>query len=322
MDGKSKYEETALHLASYKGNADIVKLLLEYGANVDEKDKFEETALQLASQKGHVREQILMQHQQQQSQLAQVRAFWDARFDLLDGGQKVVIGGQKAIIDIRERTEGTLERHTKALANLSAVRKMSCPYLIWVIPSEGSTTNGRTWFPRNFTKKSMRLYFVCQHSFKVVEPALELEVTRTWVKDIAPVLKLSVLLLRAALAAGRLDVGLPFPNRIEGLDFQLGVFDQFIGDMLDDEWRERISKRFEKASEKDISNDGGDDGLLNGASSGDLTEVVGDAYAVLEEKANKDKYSAWKDNMESVLDKKSGSRSLIYVMKKYADQYH
>ena len=70
------------------------------------------------------------------------------------------------------------------------------------------------------------------------------------------------------------------------------------------------------------SNDGGDDGLLNGASSGDLTEVVGDAYAVLEEKANKDKYSAWKDNMESVLDKKSGSRSLIYVMKKYADQYH
>jgi len=136
------------------------------------------------------------------------------------------------------------------------------------------------------------------------------------------VLKLSVLLLRAALAAGRLDVGLPFPNRIEGLDFQLGVFDQFIGDMLDDEWRERISKRFEKASEKDISNDGGDDGLLNGASSGDLTEVVGDAYAVLEEKANKDKYSAWKDNIESVLDKKSGSRSLIYVMKKYADQYH
>ena len=45
--------ETALHLASYWGDSEIVKMLIEAGADVNAVNKDGETALYWASLKGH-----------------------------------------------------------------------------------------------------------------------------------------------------------------------------------------------------------------------------------------------------------------------------
>jgi ankyrin repeat protein len=44
---------TALHFASYQGHSEIVKMLIEAGANVNAFDKWYNTALDVASPEGH-----------------------------------------------------------------------------------------------------------------------------------------------------------------------------------------------------------------------------------------------------------------------------
>ena len=53
-DENDDWSRAALHLASINGHLEIVKLLLESGANVHIKDKGDQTALHLASRNGHL----------------------------------------------------------------------------------------------------------------------------------------------------------------------------------------------------------------------------------------------------------------------------
>jgi hypothetical protein len=55
-------------------------------------------------------------------------------------------------------------------------------------------------------KRKYLLFFICQHTFMVVKPPVEIEVARSWVVQVAPVLKLGLFLLKAATMTN----GLPF----------------------------------------------------------------------------------------------------------------
>lgn len=46
-------QDTPIHIASSLGNIEIVKLLLDWGADLNAKTKEEKTALQIAKSKGH-----------------------------------------------------------------------------------------------------------------------------------------------------------------------------------------------------------------------------------------------------------------------------
>jgi hypothetical protein len=223
------------------------------------------------------------------------------------------IGGKEVITLLREiaagvqNMEGQLVRHTAALARLGAGNTSSCPRLIWVIHSKGNRQN----FVPRVGKKGVKLYFICQHSFSAVSPALEFDVTRDWVKTIAPALKVSAFLLKAAIAVGKLVGGLPFPDPLANITFQVDAFDDYASDMLDG-----ASETLQELIELDKSI--ADNSVLDGVGNHRIAEVVGNAYHILEEKANKDKHSGWQASMTAVLDK-SGTQ--IYVKREYANSY-
>ena len=54
INSKDKYCETALMIASYKGNLEIVKLLIDNGADINAKDNEGWNALIEASYEGHL----------------------------------------------------------------------------------------------------------------------------------------------------------------------------------------------------------------------------------------------------------------------------
>lgn len=53
-ESSDKFGRTSLHLASSRGDTEIVELLLEAGAKVNDKNKFGWTPLHLASRQGHI----------------------------------------------------------------------------------------------------------------------------------------------------------------------------------------------------------------------------------------------------------------------------
>ena len=54
VDRANGNESTALHLAAYKGHLDVCRLLLDWGANVDRLNKWQYTALHYAAWEGHL----------------------------------------------------------------------------------------------------------------------------------------------------------------------------------------------------------------------------------------------------------------------------
>lgn len=55
VDTRNNVNSTPLMEAAYRGNFELVKLLVEYGANINAEDKDGDTAIQLAQQNGHKR---------------------------------------------------------------------------------------------------------------------------------------------------------------------------------------------------------------------------------------------------------------------------
>lgn len=213
----------------------------------------------------------------------------------------------RTLCEIREsakKMDGQLIRNTKALALLSAGNTTSCPHLIWIDPSEGDR-DWRNWTIPRMGKKAVKLYFVCEHSFSVVEPALVFRVTREWVEMIAPALKMCVFLLRVALATGQLTTLLPLPvlgGFSDNILQQLDAVDAFATKYLDPDTLKELV-------EWDRSHTDIQDVIYKR-----ITEVVGEAYKALEEKANKEKHSEWKKALKPVLNK---SGVTIYVKNEY-----
>ena len=63
VDAQNVYKATPLHLASSRGHADIARLLLEHGADVDAQNAYKATPLHLASSRGHADiTRLLLEH--------------------------------------------------------------------------------------------------------------------------------------------------------------------------------------------------------------------------------------------------------------------
>jgi serine/threonine protein kinase len=200
-----------------------------------------------------------------------------------------------------------LRRHTAALAKLSTHTVSTCPALFLVVPSNGADKNWRNCIP-HIGKKKVKIYFICQHSFKAVSPALDIEVTRKWVKSIAPALKICIFLLKAAICAGKIVGGLPIP--MLDVNIHIDTFDEFVGDFLESAMLQDLIR---------IGEDVAEGSILDEVWEGRATQVVGEAFKILADMANEDKHAGWRVSMEKVLDQ-TGSNH-IYVKREYAQDY-
>lgn len=208
--------------------------------------------------------------------------------------------------------ESSVQRVLGGLAYLASNSVKECPTLVWLVPSEriqGKSVQALKQWAKNLTHKSFDLYFVCQHSFEVVDSNMTIKVPRSWLVQAAPVLYLTMLVLKAALTMDGLPaLPFPFPNlsRVE----QISMYQHFLADFLDDSTMDLL-KTFESAYAKrsDISY----------SQSSQLQTLTGAAYEGIVAKATKMKrFMLWRQHMDPVPNKQG---SIIWVQKEYSGKY-
>jgi serine/threonine protein kinase len=203
-----------------------------------------------------------------------------------------------------------IQRSLAALAYVATESVKKCPTLVWLVPAE--ETMGRSakyWikWPKTLIHRKYNMYFICQHSFTVVEPKMEIEVTRPWLVQAAPVLHLSMFLIKTALCVSGVSLPFPIPNILR--NDQIVVYEEFVTSFVD-ESTTKVMNAFKSACF-----DGTD---LHRAESSQLVALTGPAYEGIVDKATKMKRSHWKQSVQPVVNHLG---TLIWVKNEYRDLY-
>jgi serine/threonine protein kinase len=215
----------------------------------------------------------------------------------------------KSLAEIKSVTD----RSIKALAFLAKENGQKCPSLVWMVPAEPIVgRSARDWikWAKGAINRRYHIYFVCQHSFAAVdvEPKLEIEVPRSWMVQAAPVLRLSLFAIKAAMSA--IPVGpLPFPVPDILAKEQFSMYEQFTNSFLDAATTSLL-ELFESACTN------GND--IPKTESSQLITLTGPAYDGIVEKAMKTKRLLWRQYMEIVVDRHGFP---IWIKKEFLDFY-
>ena len=107
---------------------------------------------------------------------------------------------QELLMQVNEK----LIRYGEALKELATGKKSPCPRLIIIEPVAVAS---RKKILSIFTPKKYHLFFVCEHSFQKVEPALTFDVSQKWIRQVAPFALICIRILPLAL-------GIPIPTEL------------------------------------------------------------------------------------------------------------
>jgi hypothetical protein len=213
----------------------------------------------------------------------------------------------RILISSLKDIKSSVQRALGAMAYLASNDIKKCPSLLWMVPTKGSApghtaTDWKSWVKRSVKRKYL-LYFICQHTFTVVEPPMEIEVARSWVAQVAPVLKFGLFLLKTAATTN----GLPFPIDLPPLK-QLSVMKEFVDSFLD-----AADQRLLNSCDAAIT-----EGTVPDKEISEVRSLTGPAYDMISEKVNKPKRSQWKESMTPVINHYG---SPIWVKNEYQHFY-
>jgi hypothetical protein len=191
--------------------------------------------------------------------------------------------------------ESAAQRSLKGLAFLATESVKKCPTLVWMVPAEPSV--GRSpqdwimWAKSAATHRKYHVYFVCQHSFTPVDidPVIAMEVPRSWMVQAAPVLRLSLFAIKAALSALS---PLPFPVPDILPKEQILMNEQFVNSFMGDTTTKSLNA-FESACNRGID--------LPQTELSKLLTLTGPAYDGIVEKSTKLKRTHWKQYIIPVM---------------------
>jgi serine/threonine protein kinase len=218
---------------------------------------------------------------------------------------------QMEVVSSLNEIKSVTQRSLRALAYLATESVKKCPTLIWMVPAEpivGRSPQDLVNWATNALHRRYHVYFVCQHSFVPVdiEPKIILKVPRCWMVQVAPVLRLTIFAMKAALSA----MGpLPFPIPDILPKEQLLMNEQLVNSFLDDTTA-KLLEAFESTCSMAMD--------IPHIECSNLMRLTGPAYDAIEQKALKEKRIAWTNHMEPV---RGFHGQLIWVKKKYKDLY-
>jgi Protein kinase domain len=197
----------------------------------------------------------------------------------LDNILKVLGKNHQQVMMSLSEIRSVAQRTLKGLAYLATENGKKCPTLVWIVPAE--RIDGRSardwvkWARRATTHRRYNVYFVCQHSFTAfdLEPKMEIDVPRSWIVQAAPVLRLSIFAIKAALSA----LGpLPFPVPDFLPKEQIAMAEELVNSFLDDTTT-KLCTAFESACTSGVD--------LPQSESSQLMTLTGPAYEGIAEKA-------------------------------------
>jgi hypothetical protein len=227
-----------------------------------------------------------------------------------------------AIITMKESThdavmtrlksiDSKIQRVMGGLAYVATNSVQECPTLIWLVPADGTAgTSAKSWkeWTKGIGQRRYDLYFICQHSFEVVDKKLGISVARSWLVQAAPVLYLSLFFLRIALTIGGLPP-LPFPIQKITRAAQIEMNEDYVEDLLDDSSASVID------AFKTAYSEGSD---LPYVESSKLLTSMSASYEGVVKKATSMRKCVWKDCMEPVVNHLG---SIIWIKKEYRGLY-
>lgn len=338
LEEKRNDGRTPLHLASYEDHLEVVKYLVIFcGAMTEVKDNLGLTPQELATKMGNSslggflknvpknrpnsnQNAECASHQPMQSnnifngvstnnqdELKQMINGLHQRFQSLEG--KLDKNHMEAM-EFMKGIKSSVQQSLRGLAYLATESVKKCPTLVWMVPVDpriGRTPKAWVKWAKRATSRRYYVYFVCQHSFTEVdlEPRIEIEVPRAWMVQVAPILRLSLFAIRAALYVSS---SLPFPVPHLLRKDQISLYDHFINSFLDDTTM-KLLEQFELAC-----NNGNQLSQRQGSR---LLTLTGPAYEAIEKKATEVERMHWKKHMEAVF----YHGSLIWVKKEYTHVY-
>lgn len=197
--------------------------------------------------------------------------------------------GQNRVMSQISNVRKGVNRGLQAMASMTMNATAPCPKLVWIIPDAKVKLNGRkpsTWVT-GLTDISIRVYFVCEHSFEPVSTPVRLTVKRKWLRKIAPAVKISLFVLRLATSC----VGLPLPVLgCTSLAEQLNIETEFIDSLL-----EKTDQLFLDSSES-LFTDG-----VSDFDSDRMKTLTGPAYDLLADGVRTGGQLGWQDEMKPVM---------------------
>ena len=207
--------------------------------------------------------------------------------------------------------DSKIQRVLGGLAYMATNSVQECPTLIWLVPAERAAGNSaKAWkqWTKDLGQRRYDLYFICQHSFDVVDQKLGITVTRPWLVQAAPVLHLSLFFLRIALTIGGLPP-LPFPIQKITRATQIAMNEDYVEDLLDDACIGSIE------AFKTAYTHGTD---LPYSESSKLLSSMSASYEGVVKKATSLRKCAWKQTMEPVVNHLG---CIIWIKKEYRGLY-
>ncbi|KAI2512192.1 serine/threonine kinase [Fragilaria crotonensis] len=208
-------------------------------------------------------------------------------FDEVIAGQKDIIKGVDEVIAGQKKLATGLNWALGGLSLLTANEFRKCPNLVVIIPSSVAKVNWRN--PKKWVKtigeQQFTVQFFCGHSHQPGHDPFEISETKKWIVAAAPWLKMCLQVL--AIEAKSQCLPCPIPD--------LSFLDQF--------------KRTQQFY----------DSLMEGGTPEQMKTLEGEAFHVIEEKANKKKRShLWKGPMVCVNDENGAP---IWVKQEYRKFY-
>lgn len=239
----------------------------------------------------------------------------DERFDYIKEKLDVIAtmteSNHDTVMKRLNSIDSKIQRALGGLAYMATNSIQECPTLIWLVPAERSAGNSaKSWkhWTKDLGQRRYDLYFVCQHSFEIVDQKLGISVTRSWLVQAAPVIYLSLFFLRMALTVGGLPP-LPFPVANIARATQIAMNEDYIEDFIDETCSGSIEAfKTANANRSDLPYE----------ESSILLSSMSAGYEGIVKKATCLRKCFWKESMEPVVNHLG---SIIWIKKEYRDLY-